>query len=86
MSYVRASATFVGVKVSASKLRENVYRILDQVLATGEPVEIERKGKTLRIVPAEPSSKLQRLKRRGRYLAGDPDAIVHLDWSAEWRP
>ena len=31
--------------VTASKLRENIYRILDQVLETGVPVEIERRGK-----------------------------------------
>ena len=28
--------------LTASKLRENIYRVLDQVLETGEPVEIER--------------------------------------------
>jgi antitoxin (DNA-binding transcriptional repressor) of toxin-antitoxin stability system len=74
------------MKLSASKLRENVYRILDQVLATGEPVDIERKGKILRIVPTERSSKLGRLKPRKRYLKADPQSIVHLDWSGEWRP
>ncbi len=29
---------------TASKLRQDVYRILDQVLATGVPIEIVRKG------------------------------------------
>jgi hypothetical protein len=36
---------------TASRLRENVYRILDEVLETGVPVEIERRGKILRIGP-----------------------------------
>ena len=36
--------------ITASKLRENVYRILDQVLATGEPIEIERNGRRLLLV------------------------------------
>lgn len=71
--------------LTASKLRENIYRILDQVLETGVPVEIRRKGQTLKIVPAEPSSKLARLRTRD-YLVGDPEAIVHMDWSDEWRP
>lgn len=74
------------MRLSASKLRENVYRILDQVLETGVAVEIERKGKLVRIVPAEPPRKLGRLTRRRRYLRTDPEAIVHLDWSGEWRP
>lgn len=32
---------------------EDIYRILDQVLETGVPVEIERRGKLLKIVPVE---------------------------------
>ena len=44
-----------------------------------------RLTEVLRIVPVEPTSKLRSLKRR-RYLRVDPEEIVHLDWSAEWRP
>ncbi len=32
------------MKVTASKLRENIYSILDEVLETGVPVEITRKA------------------------------------------
>ncbi len=71
--------------LTASKLRENVYRILDQVLETGVPVEIERSGKLLRISAAEPRSKLENLKQRD-CIVGDPQDLVHLDWSGEWRP
>lgn len=71
--------------IKASKLRENIYRILDQVLATGVPVEIERRGKILKIVCEEPPSKLARLAPRD-YLRGAPEDLVHLDWSDEWRP
>jgi prevent-host-death family protein len=71
--------------LTASKLRENIYRVLDQVLETGVPVEIRRRGKTVRIVPAEGVPKLSRLAPRD-YLRVDPEAIVHLDWSGEWRP
>jgi antitoxin (DNA-binding transcriptional repressor) of toxin-antitoxin stability system len=74
------------MRLSASKLRENIYRILDQVLESGLPVEVERKGRVVRIVPADSASKLSRLKRRPRYLRAEPDEIVHLDWSREWRP
>jgi antitoxin (DNA-binding transcriptional repressor) of toxin-antitoxin stability system len=71
--------------LTASKLRENIYQILDEVLETGVPVEIRRKGRTLRIVPTEAVPKLSRLARRD-YLRVDPESIVHLDWSGEWRP
>ena len=74
--------------LTASKLRQEIYRILDEVLETGIPVEIERKGRLLRIVAAEPVSgaKLGRLEPHPDFLRGDPDEIVHLDWSGEWQP
>lgn len=71
--------------ISASEVRRDIYRLLDHVLATGQPIEILRKGKRLRIVPAEPVGRLDRLVSRP-YLAVEPEALVHLDWSAEWRP
>lgn len=74
------------MKVTASQLRANVYRILDEVLETGTAVEIERKGRTLRIVAEAPRSKLDRLVPRPEYVKGDPDALVHTDWSKHWKP
>lgn len=71
------------MKVTASKLRENIYNILDQALETGIPVEVERKGRILKIVPEAKPSKLAKLKKRN-YLVGDPESIVHMDWLKEW--
>lgn len=73
------------MSITASKLRQDIYRILDQVLETGIPVEIKRRGKILRIVPPEQSRKLDRLEPRD-YLAVAPEELVHLDWSGEWEP
>lgn len=70
--------------LTASKLRQDIYRILDEVLDTGEPVVIERNGRRLRIVAEDPPSRLDRLVRRPDVVAGDPDDLVHLDWSGEW--
>ena len=70
--------------VTASTLRQNVYRLLDEVIETGKPIEIERKGERLRIErPSQPGSKLSRLTRHA-CIQGDPEAIVHCDWSTEW--
>lgn len=71
------------MKITASKLRENIYGILDQVLETGQPVEVIRRGRVLKIVPEQKPDKLSRLKKRD-YLIGDPEDIVHMDWSSEW--
>lgn len=72
--------------ITASRLRENIYRVLDEILATGVPVEIERNGRILRIVADDEPTRLGRLVRRPDALVGDPEDIVHLDWSADWRP
>lgn len=71
--------------LTASKLRENVYRVLDQVLETGEPAEIERNGRRLRIVADDPPSRLSRLVQRTDLVVGESDDFVHLDWSGEWK-
>lgn len=70
---------------TASQLRENVYRILDHIQETGEPVEIHRNGVVLKIVPPKPVSKLSRLKKRNG-LRVDPESIVHMNWEKEWKP
>jgi hypothetical protein len=69
------------MRLTASKLRENVYRILDDAIATGVPVEVVRKGTVLKIVPEKRASKLDRLKNRKNVFAGDPDDIIGMDWS-----
>ena len=71
--------------MTASQLRQNIYQLLDRVLESGVPLEIERKGRKLRIIADGPRDKLDNLKRRD-CLVGDPDDLVHMDWSEEWRP
>jgi prevent-host-death family protein len=71
---------------SISKLRANLYQVIDRVLETGEPVVVERHGRRVRLVPDAPHSKLASLEPHPDYLNGDPDDIVHMDWSGEWHP
>jgi len=72
------------VVVTASELRQNIYRLLDRVIETGEPLEIERRGRRLRVIAADRRSKLERLVPRPDAIVGDPDWFVHVDWSGEW--
>jgi hypothetical protein len=73
------------MSLTASKLRQDVYRILDKIIETGIPVDIVRRGKTLRISPAERASRLGNLIQRP-YFNCDPEEIIHMDWSGEWKP
>jgi antitoxin (DNA-binding transcriptional repressor) of toxin-antitoxin stability system len=71
--------------VSASQLRQDIYRLLDRVLKTGKALEIRRGGRLLKIVPVEPEKKLASLEKRN-ILKGNPEDLVHVDWSGEWKP
>jgi hypothetical protein len=73
--------------LTASRLREDIYKILDGILETGEPVEIERKGRILQIVvETPPSSRVARMKKRPGMINGDPEDLAATDWSANWNP
>jgi hypothetical protein len=73
------------MRLTASRLRQEVYKILDEIIRTGKPAEIERNGAILKIVPVKHSfSKLSKLKKR-RLSDEDSDAFEHIDWTAEWK-
>lgn len=71
-------------RISLTKMRSDLYKIMDRVLETGVPVEIERRGRKIRIIPVAPKSKLDNLVKRPGTIIGDPEEIVHMDWSDEW--
>ncbi len=71
--------------ITASRLRADVYRLLDRAIETGEPLEIERNGVIVRLVPPQKRHWLDRLQKRDA-IVGDPLDLVEQDWSAEWDP
>jgi hypothetical protein len=72
--------------ITATELRKNIYKLLDEVLSTNTPLEVERKGKRLLILPAEKAPRLDRLQPHTDCIPGDPEELVHVDWSSEWKP
>jgi len=71
--------------VTVSGLRQNIYRLLDQVIETGQPLDVKRGDRLLKIMADKPASKLARLSAH-KCIRGNPENIVHLDWSREWKP
>jgi prevent-host-death family protein len=71
--------------VSVTKLRANLYNMLDEVIKTGKPIIIFRHGHIIKITPEKPQSKLAQLKKHPGTIIGDPDDLVHIDWSHEWK-
>lgn len=72
--------------IPLSTLRQDIYRLVDAVLESGEPLEIARKGRTLRIVPDVPTNRLARITPMRGLVVGDPGELVGLDWSDSWDP
>jgi hypothetical protein len=70
--------------ISATKLRQNLYRILDEVLDSGIPVKINRKGEILKIVPEKKKSKFEKLVEHNTII-GDPESIIDIDFYDEWK-
>jgi hypothetical protein len=73
------------MKTSATDFRSNLFTWLDRVIATGEALEIERKGIKIRIERQDGAPRLSRLPKRPTMVV-DPENLVHNDWSTEWKP
>lgn len=69
--------------IKATQLRQNLYQLLDKVLEDGKPLEVERGGQILQIIPAKKRSKFEMLEDR-QSINGDPDSLLNLDWSEYW--
>ena len=65
--------------ISATELRGNLYKFLDQVLETGRPLEIRRNGQILKIVTetVKPkNNKLLNLKKRHGVISCTHEELV----------
>ena len=70
--------------LTPSKLRADLFNLLDQVIQTGKPIELKRKNRILKISVELPKSKLDNLKKRD-VLTCEPDEIINNNWEKEWK-
>jgi len=68
-------------RITPSQLRSDVYRILDDVLRTGRPCEVVRKGKKVLLMP-ESEDIWERMAALGprKILACSFDELVETSW------
>lgn len=75
-------------RITPTQLRAELFRVLDQVLETGEPVEIVR-GTGRIVLQRQDSPRDAQPKRKPRsnpdLVVGDPDELVHFDWMPHWK-
>ncbi len=69
--------------ITPTELRSNIYNLLDEILKTGVPIEVNKGGKKLRIVPVGKTNKLLNLVSRPDVIHGNPNDIVDISWEEE---
>lgn len=72
--------------ITLTQLRADLYRMIDEVIETGQPLVIQRNGRQVLIQCTPAESKLASLVQRPSAVVGDPNDLVHMDFSGEWRP
>ena len=69
--------------ITITELRGNIYKLLDEILNTGIPIEINKSGRKLRIIPVTKANKLQNLISRPNVIKGNPGDLVDISWESE---
>jgi prevent-host-death family protein len=71
--------------LTVTELRARLYRVIDEVLATGVPQRIQRRGRAVVIGPEQdgPRLDLARLPRRTA-IACTPDELVEQGFEGTW--
>ncbi len=75
--------------MTPTHLRANLYKVLDQIARSGQPVEISRNGRTFVLAPAKKTGRKKRKitwPKSSGFIVGDPEELTHFDWSKYWRP
>lgn len=65
--------------VTPTELRANIYKLLDEILQTGEPIEIMRGNRLLRIAPVEKHDKFPNLVSRPDVIRDDLEDLVAVN-------
>jgi prevent-host-death family protein len=69
--------------VTFTEFQKNINKLLDEVLNTGIPIEINKGGKKLKIMPVDKVNKLENLVSKPNVINGNPDDLVDISWEKE---
>lgn len=72
------------MSVTATQLRNNVYKILDEVLESGTPQEVLRHGRKLLIVSAGPPDRRLDNLPKNQFRNCSFDELVATSWEDSW--
>ena len=70
--------------VTVDEIKSDIEGVLGRLIESGGAVEFEANGKRWQIVAKPAGDKLSRLVPRPGLIVGDPEDLVHIDWSEYW--
>lgn len=73
------------MSMSVTALRQQLFNVIDQVIATGIPIEIKCNGHIVKIILDDKKSKLGNLVKH-ECIVRDPEELVNLspqEWDKE---
>lgn len=73
-------------RLTATRLRAELFSTLDHVAVTGEPVEIQRPNGAVRIVRDTSARRLAALTPHPGIINGNADDLASLSWEQAWKP
>ena len=84
-AYVKSNEVAM-TAVSATRFRAGLYKYLDDVITTGQSVEVVLRGRRVRVVAVDAPTRLAAMEPRADYIVGDPDDLVRPTFDEEaWR-
>lgn len=72
------------MQTTLTELRTNLYKTIDHLIETGEPIEIKRKGHILKITSEKVSSKLSNIVNRKDVISDSFDELISNNWLKTW--
>ncbi len=74
------------IRLTATRLRSELFSTLDHVVSTGESVEVQRPNGLIRIVCDNSTRRLAALQPHPHTINGDADELASLSWEQTWQP
>lgn len=75
----------MGEQLNPSEFRKDVYGIIKEVAATGEPVQIQtRQGDVLQLTRLRRGSRFATIVPMPSLMLVDAEELVSTDWSQDW--
>ena len=70
--------------ITVEELKADIEGVLGRLVEPDDAAEFEMNGKHWQIVAKSKLGKLSRLVPRPGLIVGDPEDLVHVDWSENW--